>query len=363
MISNGFCYDCHKISLTEGSGSGETQQEAYVVLDMQIDTLGGNWLSDIEMRFYSYDFQGNPHEVYTDKVIFKAGQMQTVKLKADKYLVDGKLTGIGIGIFGGPTWDAKLPDGYTPDRHTLTISGVRLEGAQTAEYDLSKSVCISGTGDTGYTVANGSGVAAFTDGALVISNGFCYDCHKISLVEKKESAETDEETYLVMDMQIDTLGGNWMTPIEVRFYPYGFDDNAHTTYTDKVTVTAGTAATIKLKLSNYLVDGALPGIGVAIFGGPEWNTQITPGVYDRHTLTISGMRLVGGQEQSIDLTGATVVTGFANTNSGGTASVVDGAVSVTGGFCYDGHMITFGAQKGRSNTLLHFLFPGKKSFD
>ena len=95
-----------------------------------------------------------------------------------------KLTGIGIGIFGGPEWNTKLPDGYTPDRHTLTISGVKLEGAEPKTYDLSKSVCISGTGATGYTVANGSGVASFVDGVLKITNGFCYDCHKISLSEK-----------------------------------------------------------------------------------------------------------------------------------------------------------------------------------
>ena len=117
-------------------------------------------------------------------------------------------------------------------------------------------------------------------------------------------------------------------------------------------------------MSNYLVDGKLPGIGIAVFGGPVWNAQLSPGVYDRHTLTISGMRLEGGHEQSIDLTGAAVVTGFANTNSGGTASVAEGAISVTGGFCYDGHMITFGAQETKRsiwhNALLHFLFAGKK---
>ena len=346
VITNGFCYDAHKISLTEKTDSGETEQETYVVLDMQIDTLGGNWTNDIEMRFYAYNFEGNPHEVYTDKVIFKAGEKQTVKLDAAKYLVDGQLTGIGIGIFGGPAWDAKLPDGYTPDRHTVTISSVKLEGEQSKIYDLSKSVCISGTGDTGYTVANGSGVAAFADGALKITNGFCYDCHKISLVEAQEPSAEEENTYLSMDILVTTLS-NSTDPVDVCFYPHGFTGNIFEEYTEKLTVTAGTKTTVRIELSKYLVDGELPGIGFTIFGGPEWNTQISPGVYDRHTVTVSNMRLEGKSEQTIDLRDATITTGFANANSGGTAAVVDGNIVSNGGYRYDGHMITFATRESR----------------
>ena len=346
VITNGFCYDAHKISLTEKTDSGETEQKTCVVLDMQIDTLGGNWTNDIEMRFYAYNFEGNPHEVYTDKVIFKAGEKQTVKLDAAKYLVDGQLTGIGIGIFGGPAWDAKLPDGYTPDRHTVTISGVKLEGEQSKTYDLSKSVCISGTGDTGYTVANGSGVAAFADGALKITNGFCYDCHKISLVEAQEPSVEEENTYLSMDILVTTLS-NSADPVDVCFYPHGFTGNIFEEYTEKLTVTAGTKTTVRIELSKYLVDGELPGIGFTIFGGPEWNTQISPGVYDRHTVTVSNMRLEGKSEQTIDLRDATITTGFANANSGGTAAVVDGNIVSNGGYRYDGHMITFATRESR----------------
>ena len=363
VISNGFRYDGHKISLVAGTEPGETEQETYVVLDMQIDTLGGNWNKDIEMRFYAYNFEGNPHEVYTDSLIFKAGEQTTVKLEAEKYLVDGKLTGIGIGIFGGPTWDAKLPDGYTPDRHMVTISSVKLEGKEPKTYDLSKSVCISGTGDTGYTVANGSGVAAFTDGALKITNGFCYDCHKISLVEAQEPSAEEENTYLSMDILITTLS-NSADPVDVCFYPHGFAGNVFEEYTEKLTVTAGTKTTVQIELSKYLVDGKLPGIGFAIFGGPEWNTQISPGVYDRHTVTVSNMRLEGKLEQTIDLSDATITTGFANANSGGTAAVVDGNIVSNGGYRYDGHMITFGAREKRGlirlNDWLSFVFPAKK---
>ena len=60
------------------------------------------------------------------------------------------------------------------------ISGIYLEGGQSRTYDLSQSTCISGTGDTGYTVANGNGKAEIGS-TIIISDGFCYDCHKISL--------------------------------------------------------------------------------------------------------------------------------------------------------------------------------------
>ena len=346
VITNGFQYDGHKITLTEAADSGETDEKSYVVLDMQIDTLGGNWINDVEMRFYAYNFEGNPHEVYDDKVIFKAGELQTVKLDAEKYLVDGKLTGIGIGIFGGPTWDAKLPDGYTPDRHTLTISNVKLEGAEPKTYDLSKSVCISGTGATGYTVANGSGVASFADGVLKITNGFCYDCHKISLTEVPESGETDEKSYVVLDMQIDTLGGNWTRDVEMRFYAYSFEGNPHEVYDDKVIFKAGELQTVKLDAEKYLVDGKLTGIGIGIFGGPEWNTKLPDGYTpDRHTLTISGVKLEGAEPKTYDLSksvciSGTGATGYTVANNSGVASFVGSVLKITNGFCYDCHKIS-----------------------
>ncbi len=351
-ITNGFCYDCHKISLVEDAGS-------YLAVDMQIDTLGGNWNKDIEMRFYAYNFEGNPHEVYTDKVIFKAGEKQTVKLDAEKYLVEGKLTGIGIGIFGGPTWDAKLPDGYTPDRHTVTISGVKLEGVEPKTYDLSKSVCISGTGDTGYTVANGSGVAAFTDGALKITNGFCYDCHKISLTEESEPGAEEQETYIVMDLLLTTLG-NSTNPVEMRFCIYNQEDTVHTTYTDRLNITPGTETTVRLNVDQYLVDGELPGFGIAIFGGPEWNTQLSNGTYDRHSVVISDLRLEGAGAKTIDLNAATVSTGIPGSNTGGQIAIADGQIVISGGFRYDGHLITFGAEDRKLITRQLHALPAKK---
>ena len=327
QITNGFCYDCHKISLVKDTNT-------YVTMDMQIDTLGGNWANDIEIRFYPYSFEGNPHTTWTDRVIFKAGEKQTVKLKADPYLVDGVLSGIGIGVFGGPAWDAKLPDGYTPDRHTVTISNVCLEGGQSVAYDLSQSTIKSGTADTGYTEANGSGAGAFVNGVYQITNGFCYDCHKISLVK-------DTNTYIVMDLQLDTLGGSWANPIEIRFCNNAQTDSVHTTYTDMITVTDGEKVTVKLNAAKYLVDGKLSGCSIAIFGGPEWNTELAPGVYDRHSVVISNIRLEGVGAADVDLSTATVSTGIPGSNSGGTIAIDGDEIVITGGFCYDGHKITF----------------------
>ena len=349
VITDGFCYDAHKIRFNATEGPSEEEPKTQVVLDMQIDTLGGNWTNDIEIRFYPHNFEGNPHENYTDKIIFKAGEQQTVKLDAEKYLADGELTGIGIGIFGGPTWDAKLPDGYTPDRHTVTISGITLEGEQNVTYDLSKTTCLSGTVDTGYTVANGSGVAAFTDGVLKISNGFCYDCHKLSLSKTGESETPEEqETYVVLDMQIDTLSGNYGS-INMGFYPHNFagDINNHT---DIIEVPTGTTYTVKLNASDYLVDGEIPGIGIAVLGGPAWDAKLPDGYTpDRHSITITSIYLEGPDAQTINLNNVTLKsgqngTGYTNANAGGTATVADGKISITGGFFTDGYKITFGEE-------------------
>ncbi len=306
-------------------------------LDMQIDTISGTWANDIEMRFYAYNFEGNPHETYTDSVIFKAGEQQTVKLNAEEYLVDGELTGIGIGIFGGPAWDTQISDGVY-DRHTVTISNVKLEGAQSKAFDLSKSTMTSGTNGTGYTVANGSGAGAFVDGVYQITGGFCYDCHKISLVE-------DTNTYITMDMQIDTISGTWANDIEMRFYAYNFEGNPHETYTDSVIFKAGEQQTVKLNAEEYLVDGELTGIGIGIFGGPAWDTQISDGVYDRHTVTISNVKLEGAQSKTFDLSQSTIAsgtngTGYTTANGSGTGAFVDGVYQITGGFCYDCHKIS-----------------------
>ena len=328
VITNGFQYDGHKISLVEDTRS-------FVTMDMQIDTLGGDWANDIEIRFYDYGFQGNPHDIYTDIVIFKAGEMQTVKLDADKYLVDGELTGFGIGIFGGPTWDAKLPDGYTPDRHTVTISNVKLEGAQSKAFNLNKSTVTSGTGDTGYTVGNGNGKAAIGE-SIVISDGFCYDVHKISLVE-------DTRSFITMDMLFTTLG-NSTAPLEIGFYPSNFEGDINN-WTDKLTITAGTTATIKLDAEKYMVDGQISGIGFAIFGGPAWDAKLPDGYTpDRHTLTISNARLEGAQSKAFDLSQSTWAngqngTGYTNANGSGVATIGTEIV-ITNGFQYDGHKIS-----------------------
>ena len=77
-------------------------------------------------------------------------------------MVDGKLTGIGIAIFGGPAWNTQISDGVY-DRHTVSISNVKLEGAQSADFDLTQSTVASGTADTGFTDSNGNGQAAVVD--------------------------------------------------------------------------------------------------------------------------------------------------------------------------------------------------------
>ena len=352
VITDGYCYDGHKITLN----SDNAKKKTYICLDMQIDTLGGNWTNDIEIRFYPYDYTGTVHDYYQDKVVLKAGTTQTVMLNLNKYLVDDAFNGIGVAVFGGPTWDAKLPDGYTPDRHTLKISNVRLEGGQEKVIDLTGATVAKGNDGTGYTDANGSGEASIVDSAIVISNGFCYDAHKISWSantdpgdpepSEPDSGEQEQGTYVVLDMQIDTLSGSWTKDIEMRFYAYDFEGNPHEVYTDKVIFKAGEKITVKLDAEKYLIDGKLTGIGIGIFGGPEWNTQISDGVYDRHTVTISGIRLEGAQSQTIDLSKATCISGTGDTgytvaNGSGVASFTDGVLKITNGFCYDCHKIAF----------------------
>ncbi len=341
VITNGFRYDGHKIALN----SANVKRRTYICLDMQIDTLGGNWENDIEVRFYPYNYAGTVHNYYTDCVTIKAGTLETVKLNLNHYLVDGKFNGIGVAVFGGPTWDAKLPDGYTADRHTLSIYSVRLEGGQEQVIDLTGATVARGNDGTGYTDANGSGVASIVDGAIVITNGFCYDAHKISFNTSAEPPVEETGTYVVLDMQIDTLGGNWEKDIEMRFYAYDFEGNPHEVYTDKVIFKAGELTTVKLDAEKYLVDGVLPGIGIGIFGGPEWNTQISDGVYDRHTVTISGVRLEGAQSQTFDLSKSVCISGTGDTgytvaNGSGVASFADGVLKITNGFCYDCHKIS-----------------------
>ncbi len=328
VITNGFCYDGHKISLVKDTNT-------FIVMDLLFTTLGGS-TDPVEIGFFPSNFEGDINN-WTDKITITAGTTATIKLNAEKYMVDGKVSGIGFAIFGGPAWDAKLPDGYTPDRHTLVISNAHLEGYQSMVFDLNESVWAGGTNGTGFSNANGSG-AATIGSEIVITNGFQYDGHKISLVE-------NTSTYLCMDLTLSTLGGS-NDPVTIRLYNYNYEGSVGDGYTDLITVTAGATTMIKVKVDNYLVDGELPGFGFAIFGGPEWNTQLEDGTYDRHQVVISNVRLEGVQEQSFDLNGATVATGTNGTgytwaNSGGVASIVDGELVVTGGFCYDAHEITF----------------------
>ena len=321
VITNGFRYDGHKISLVEDTNT-------YIVMDLKLDTLGGNWTDAVGIRFYPYNFQGNPHETYTDLVMFQTGEQQTVTLDAEKYLVDGKLTGIGIGIFGGPEWNDAAGD-----RHTVTISNVKLEGEQSAIYDLNQSVVTSGTNGTGYTDGNGWGSATIGD-SIVITGGIRYDCHKISLAKAPD-------TYIVLDMLLTTLG-NSSDKVDIGFFPYNFTGDINDN-TDKIAISAGTQTTVKLDLSKYLVDGAFNGIGFAIFGGPEWNTQLGDGTYDRHSLTISSVKLEGKGAKEFDLRQSVWAkasdAGYTNANGSGEATI-GSSIVITNGFRYDGHKIS-----------------------
>ena len=331
-----------------------TGEGVYIYLDVLVTTLG-NSTEPVELRFYAHDYAGSVHEGYTDLVTVTAGKKTTVKLNAEKYMVNGVIPeGLGIAVFGGPTWDATLPDSTEPDRHTLTISNVWLKGKYEKRLDLNTAVVTTGTEGTGYTEANGSGEASIVDGEIVIANGFRYDGHKIAL--NNENAK--KKTYICMDMQIDTLGGNWESDIELRFYPYDYVGTVHNYYEDMIVVKAGTTETVKLNLNKYLVDGQFSGIGVAVFGGPTWDAKLPDGYTpDRHTLTISNVRLEGGQERVIDLTNAIVAkgndgTGYTDANGSGAASVQDGKIVITNGFCYDAHKITFGSAESQETTYV-----------
>ena len=321
VITGGIQYDGHKISLVK-------EPDTYIVLDMLLTTLG-NSNELVEIGFFPYNFTGDIND-NTDKIKIPAGTQTTVKLDLSKYLVNGEFNGIGFAIFGGPEWNSTLPDG-SADRHTLTISSAKLEGKDAKDFDLKQSVWTNG-GNAGYTNANGSGTAAI-DSSIVITNGFRYDGHKISLVE-------DTNTYIYMDVLVTTLG-NSADPIELRFYSENFAGSVHEGYTDLVMVTAGTKTTVRLNAKDYLVDDKLTGIGVGIFGGPEWNTELADGTLDRHNVVISNVRLGGAQEQTINLSNATVSTGLPGSNVGGAIAVVDGTVVISGGYRYDGHKITF----------------------
>jgi len=341
VITNGFLYDGHKIALNQENAKRKT----YICIDMQIDTLGGNWTNDIEVRFYPYDYEGTVHNYYQDIVALKAGTKQTVKLNLSQYLVDGEFPGIGFAIFGGPEWNTQISDGVY-DRHTVTISGIYLEGGQSTVYDLSKSVWNGGKNGTGYTDANGSGVAQIGS-SIVITNGFCYDGHKISLTAKTDSGETEQETYVVLDMQIDTLGGNWTNDIEMRFYAYNFEGNPHEVYTDKVIFKAGEKQTVKLDAAKYLVDGQLTGIGIGIFGGPAWDAKLPDGYTpDRHTVTISSVKLEGGEEKTYDLSKSVCISGTGDTGytvaNGNGKAEIGSTIIISDGFCYDCHKISLG---------------------
>ena len=144
----------------------------------------------------------------------------------------------------------------------------------------------------------------------------------------------------MMELLFTSLG-NSSNPVEVRFCNYNQEESVHTTYTDKFNVTPGTKTTVRLNVDAYLVDGELPGFSIAIFGGPQWNTQLEDGTYDRHSVVISNLRLTGVDARDIDLSTATVTVGIPGSNTGGQIAIVDGEIVITGGFCYDGHLITF----------------------
>ncbi|MBQ2986616.1 MAG: hypothetical protein IJE23_03955 [Tyzzerella sp.] len=341
-ITNGFRYDGHKVTFGDPE---EAKKTTYLCMDMEIATLGGNWSEAIEVAFFNHAYTGSVGDGTLRKVLYADKHKTTkIKLKVDDFLVDGELPGFGFAILGGPEWDDKLADGYTPDRTTITVSNVRLEGAKNETIDLSDAIWTSGT-NAGYSFANGNGVASYSDGVVTISNGFRYDGHKVTF-GTGETTEPEKETYFYMDMSITTTAGDWVSPIELGFASHSYEGDINDCG-NRVIVTAEQNNEIKLKLDDLLVDGEFSGFGFVIYGGPEWDAKLEDGyTSNRTTITISNVRIEGDETENIDLSTATWVNGtnagFTNANGSGIASYSDGVVTITNGFRYDGHKVTFG---------------------
>ena len=166
-----------------------------------------------------------------------------------------------------------------------------LEGG-VSTIDLGDATWASGTNGTGYTDANGSGIASYSDGVVTITNGFQYDGHKVTFAEPKSA---EDITYLCMDIGITTLGGNWSENIELGFYLHSYQGSVHDdNYLVKLSLESETTTTIKLNPNDYLVDGKLPGFGFVLYGGPAWDAKLEDGTTSNRTIiTLSNVRLEG----------------------------------------------------------------------
>ena len=317
VITNSFQYAGYTIVIEEIIND-------YISMDVLINALSGS-TDAVDVCFYPENFAGDIYSECTDKISVTAGTKTTITLKAKDYLVDGQLTGIGVALLGGPEWNTPL-EGGGYDRISVTISDIRREG------DNAQLMAAS-TATVGLSNANAAGAASAVDGTVVISDTFRYAGYEITLVE-------DTNTYICMDVLLTTLS-NSTDSINLRLYPSNFAGDIYNEYTALVPVTAGTKTTIKLKVDDYLVDGQLSGIGLAIFGGPEWNTPLDAGGYDRVSINISNVHLEGAEARAIDLNNGSVVVGIANSNTSGEASIIDGEVVITNGFQYIGYKITF----------------------
>ena len=319
-------------------------EETYLCMDMNITTLGGNWTDAIEVGFYSHTFEGDINNALTKRTL-TAGTVETLKFSLNDFLEDGVLKGFGFAIFGGPAWDAKLEDGYTPDRHTITISNVRLEGGVNKSIDMKNVTWASGTAG-GFSNGEASGqptVPENSDGVTNITGGYCYDAHKVTFGEPVTTEEATTVRFGITATSSDTAN---CPNVTLRFY----NSEAEGSIGDELAATdkhrlfvleSGVKQNVEIE-GDFLLnaEGNLAGFGISTLGSDENYT---------YTIVIEQIAIVKGgvvvKEYSISDAGMTWAAND-NGNIGGlTGHDWSGTPSIANGVCTISNCGKYAAQK------------------
>lgn len=285
---------------------------------------------DMEVRFYKKGETGNANTkaLYESGTITIGAEAATLEFPADKFLENGEIKGLSIGVFNGPTVSAT-----TEKRMTVRVESIEVSGVDTMQVDLQKTtwttdrvdgLITSGTVKTEGTTNVWSGIVIYSGATVTFAKPVNpSEAHK--KIRIKASATTDSP-----DHQNTTLN--------VRFYNKDQDGDANkASYENIQMMLDGISQIYELPADGFLSsDGTVKGIEFGIFGGPGNGS----GYYT--TVRIESIQVLGAEVYDVDLSKATVGKSlFDNLNDKGNVTCSSTELVWNQAVLYGGKQLTF----------------------
>lgn len=272
-------------------------------IQMNMKVTGTDASKKTEIRFYNHDLQttsigGNGPAYYEVVYVPADGENKQIELPADKFLTDGNVNGIGIGIFS-----------ETNSGDTIEIESIKVIGEEATNINLQDCTW----NRPGYAGFNGNGSWSWTGTAEKWSGYNQYSGTKVSFGSPASIKKVPMVKFRILAEKEGATGNETVSLWMMNNATQGALGNAQHLVLE---CQSGVAKEYTLPLSFFQnAEGALDGFKVGVFTEGKWD------------LEFSEVSILGGEHADLaDASCTTEETGLSNANYSGTSEKKDSSI-------------------------------------